>query len=141
VSDPDLAVRRTVAQEHGLPTGAIKFLSGDTVEELEQSASALAQLVEERREQHEHDARLQAPSGVFERAAMEKAQRKKALLAALTGRAPRRDPAGRFAAPDERPAIGFGGGARQPPPPQPQTHESWLADALADRRADVGRAL
>jgi hypothetical protein len=38
-------------------------------------------------------------------------------------------------------AADFEGGARRMVPPPPSTHEEWLADALADGRADVGADL
>jgi hypothetical protein len=137
VTEPDLAVRRTVAREHGLPVNAIQFLSGETVTEVEQSASRLAAVFRERNEQHERAEQARSPSGFFDVAAAEKAERKRTLVNALTGRVQQpRDHQGKFAAADQ-PAVGFDGGVREPVR-RIESHESWLAAALDDRRADVG---
>jgi hypothetical protein len=140
VTEPDLAVRRTVARAHGLPVNAIQFLSGETATELEESASRLADMLQERHEQHERAEQAQSPVAFFEHAQRQKDERKQSLVNALCGRTQQpRDGAGRFAA-DDRPAAGFDGGTRTPVE-RPVTHESWLADALASRVADVGADL
>jgi hypothetical protein len=50
VSDTAAELRRLVAREHGLDDKAAGFLSGDSLDELEQSASALAKLLAGREE-------------------------------------------------------------------------------------------
>jgi hypothetical protein len=121
-------LRRTVAVEHGLSLEAAQFLTGSTLAELEASAVALARMIEERREPESASA-----TDFFAGAARAKAERKQAVLDAVTGRAPRpqpRDERGRY--------TGFDGGARQTVAPRRQSHEEWLADVLRHRRADVG---
>jgi hypothetical protein len=124
----DVQVRQQVAAEHGLDVRAASFLVGSSVAELEQSALKLAELLGKQQEQ-------ERPVGLFERAAADKAERKRALVNALCGRLPQpRDTQGRWTT-DQ--TADFHPGARQPVP-QRQTHEQWLGQALADKRADVG---
>jgi len=132
VTDPDLQVRRAVCEAHGLPWTASKFLDGDTVKELEASATRLADVLGKRQEEA-------GPTDIIATARAATAQRKHELNLLFSGRTPAqpRDEEGRFAT---RPASDFSGGARTPPPRR-QTHERWLADALRDGRADVGRHL
>jgi hypothetical protein len=130
VNEPDVKVRRQVAAEHGLNWQAATFLVGSTIPELEESAAKLADLLGKQPQPEQ-----QRPPSLFEIAAAEKAERKQTLVNALCGRFPQtREEQGRFA---DKPAD-FSRGARRSVPPPPQTHESWLADALGDRRADVG---
>jgi hypothetical protein len=130
----DLKVRRAVAVAHGLTWPAAKFLTGETVSELEESAARLADLLGRQREPEG----TERPPSLFDIAAAEKAERKRTLVDALCGRFPQpRDGQGRYT----RPAADFEGGARRMVPPPPSTHEEWLADALADGRADVGADL
>jgi hypothetical protein len=132
VNDPDVKVRRLVASEHGVHWRAANLLTGETVEELETSAAALKRLIDARREQ-EH-----APTtDIFTAARIATSERKHRLGLLFSGREQPRDAAGRYTSP----ATDFSGGARQPPPRRPQTHEQWLSDALGDRRADVGADL
>ena len=120
----DLKVRRAICEAHGLDWPAAKFLTGDTIPELEQSAARLADLLhKERPPEPSHQ-----PPSIFEVAAAEKAERKRTLVNALCGRFREpRDEQGRYT----RPAVSFDGGARTTVPRR-QTHEEWLADALAD---------
>ena len=141
----DLKVRRAVAQEHGLDGDAAKLLVGETVEELDASAARLAALVHERDAQHEQAEQLRAPTGIFELARAQKAERRERLMGALTGRAQPRDArTGKFAAAalTIRPAGRRVRRRRTSRCHQrPQTHESWLADAIASRAHDVGANL
>jgi hypothetical protein len=126
----DLKVRRAVCEAHGLPWTAAKFIDGPTLAEMEQNASRLTDLLG-KQPQPEQPPR---PPSIFEIAAAQKAEQKRTLVNALCGRFPQpRDEQGRYT----RPAVSFDGGARTTVPPR-QTHEEWLADALADKRADVG---
>jgi hypothetical protein len=123
MSELDVELRERIAGEHGLDAEAAEFLVGTTVEELEQSATALAELVGERHEQEAPD--------FFAAAAAAKAERKRALVDLVTGRTqPQRDEQGRY--------TGFDGGARQSLPAKPESHEQWLVKVLRSRRADAG---
>jgi hypothetical protein len=51
VSEPDEALRRVVADVHGLDLEAARFLTGETIAELDESAATLAKLIGEHREQ------------------------------------------------------------------------------------------
>src|SRR5262249_21312171 len=119
-------LRRIVARENGLDDEAARFLTGETLGELEQSAATLAQLIGERREEPEpeHEPTLD----LFAGAALAKAQRKRALVGMLTGRAPQpRDERGRFAG-------GLDGGARRPVPTRrspEQEHNRLVAELAA----------
>jgi hypothetical protein len=115
-------VRLAVAAEHGLNARAAKFLVGEDLETLERSAASLAALLGREREP-------EPELGFFERAQLEKARRKHELAMILTGRAPRRDPQGRFS---------FDGGARRLSPPEPESHEQTLSRILRSREADAG---
>jgi hypothetical protein len=129
VIDPDVALRRHVAAEHGLNWQAARLLVGSTVMELEESAVALAKLLGKDREQEQ-----EPPPGFFERAATAKAERKRALAAIFTGRAPQpRDEQGRWTGP-----VDFNGGARQPVPPRPEPHEQTLVRLLRTGEANAG---
>jgi hypothetical protein len=139
----DVKVRRAIAEQHGLDWPAAKLLVGETVPELEASASRLAALLHERDEQHERVERQRSPSGLFEVARAQQAERCERLVNALCGRTQqRRDQAGRFsgAADDDHPAAAFDGGARTAVQ-RPVTHESWLSDALRTGVTDVGADL
>jgi hypothetical protein len=129
VSEPDKALRRFVAAEHGLDWRAANLLQGATVDELERSAEKLANLIGSHREEEEEP----APTDIFRAARQATAERKHGLGMLLSGREQPRDTIGRYS----KPADGFSGGARQPVPRR-ETHEQFLADALADGRADVG---
>jgi hypothetical protein len=130
VTDPDAdldGLRAEVAAAHGLDADAAGFLTGSTVEEVEESAVALVKLLGERGQAEDVGADL------FTRAAAQKARRKETLLAALSGPAPQpRDAGGRYAS--------FDGGARTPAP-SPESHGDWLGRVVRSRVADVGRRL
>jgi hypothetical protein len=131
MSEPQRELRKLIATKHGLNARAARLLVGETIEQLEQSATALVDLLDARREEQENQ---QPALGLLEQAAIDKAERKRTLVNALGGFTQQRDQQGRYT----RPAASFDGGARRSVPPPPQTHEEWLADALADKRADVG---
>jgi hypothetical protein len=122
-------LRQLVASEHGLPEESASFLAGATVEEIEESATAFAKLLEERREQ-------EAATSFFGAVADGKAARQRALVNLVTGRAPQqpRDEHGRFT------AGGFDGGARPGLPPAPESHDEMLLRILRSREADGGIA-
>lgn len=86
----DVQVRRQVAAEHGLNWPEAKFLTDDTIPELEKSAARLADLLGKQRPPEQP----QRPPSLFEIAAAEKAEAKKALVNALRGRPQRRDERG-----------------------------------------------
>jgi hypothetical protein len=128
VSEPAGELRELVAAEHGLPEGSVGFLSGSTVDQIEESATAFEKLLEERREQ-------ESSTGFLAAAAAAKAERQLALVNLLTGQAaPQqpRDERGRFA------AGGFDGGARKTPPPPAESHDAMLIRVLRSREADRG---
>jgi hypothetical protein len=83
-TDDDVKVRREVAVRHGLNWRHAKFLSGETMSELEQSAASLAELLGKKRKPDEPEHEL----GLYERAAIAKAERQRTLLATLSGRTP-----------------------------------------------------
>ena len=123
-------LRREVAAERGLPAEAVSFLTGTSVEQVEASADALAQLV------GRSDLREQEPAdplaGLFANGGAEKARRQRALLQTLHGLPPQqRDEGGRFS------GGGFDGGARQTAPemvPPETAHDDLLLDRLAAAR-------
>jgi hypothetical protein len=129
-------LRLVVAREHGLDEGAARFLRGETVAELEESAVALAKLLD--REPHTKEPGEQKPRDareLFSAAATAKAERKRSFLTGLSGLGrQRRDPeTGRWT------TTGFDGDARQPVAQQaPEDHGVWLVRLLRDRRADAG---
>jgi hypothetical protein len=123
-------LRRTIAAEHGLDEQAAALLTGESVAELERSASALAQLLAERREQPESE----SARDFFAEARRAKDAKKRALVDALTGRASQpRDERGRF--------TGFDGGARQPIPtrrPPEQEHDELVGKLMSLSRTFRG---
>jgi hypothetical protein len=123
-------VRRAVAAEHGLNWQEAKFLTGETVPELEQSAAKLAALLGK---QPEPEPEL----SFYERAQAEKAERKRTLLNALTGRLPQpRDAQGRYAK-----SSGFDGGRHGRVPPTPETHGQMLGRLLRTGEPNTGRSI
>lgn len=116
-----------VATERGLPDGSATFIEGETLEEIEASASAFAKLLEERRE---------PATNLLTAASIAKAERQRVFVASLTGRTPhqRRDERGRFA------SGGFDGGARPAVPLPPESHGEMLVRLLRSREADRGAA-
>jgi hypothetical protein len=128
VTEVDAELRQAIAAEHGLDHEAARFLTGATLAELEQSASALARLLAERREEEPEPVPVPVPVQDFFAAAAEAKARRKAELAAIfTGRAPEqpRDAKGRW--------IGFDGGVRQPIPARrsPEEEHNQLVAQLA----------
>ena len=130
MSEPDEALRRLVAAEHGLDPKAAKFLACSTLEELERSAHALAKLVAARAEPEPE--RAEPAAGLFSAAACEKARRQRALTEALHGRP--RHQRERFAAG----SASFDGGARTLPP-KPESHDEWLTRLLVEAHRGSGR--
>jgi hypothetical protein len=127
-------LRRAVAREHRLPARAASFLAGTTLDEVEASAHAFAKLLDEGREPEQS-----RPPSIFEFAAAERDERRRLLVSALCGRPvqPPRNEQGRYA----RPARGFSGGARQPVPLTPESHEQTLSRVLLTGESDVGASL
>jgi hypothetical protein len=132
-------LRLVVAREHGLDEGTARFLRGETLTELEESAIALAKLLD--REPYTQEPAPEQEPGrdapdLFSAAARAKAERRKALEAAIAGGAPKpRDVRGRFSTL----RGGFDGGARQPVRQQaPEDHGVWLVRLLRSRSADLG---
>jgi hypothetical protein len=116
------AVRHEVAAARGLDAQAARFVHGETVEELEDSADRLASLLNREPTQ----ARAAVPD-LFSTATKEKAARNDALVAMFSGRQPQqRDEAGRY-------ASGFDGGARRPlpAPGDPEREHGELVNRLA----------
>jgi hypothetical protein len=126
MSESSAELRQLVATEHGLPAETASFLRGATVEEIEESALALARLLRDRREE--------SPPDFFSAAATAKAARQRALVNLLTGRPPQqpRDERGRFA------AGGFDGGVRPGLARTPESHDEMLIRVLRSREADHG---
>jgi hypothetical protein len=126
----DDALRNAIAEAYGLPEQAVKFLEGTTVEEVEQSAVALADLLATSADV--------SPMGDIEvdpitASLQSKQQRQAARTAAILGpSAQPRDSEGRYT---ERVAD-FHGGARQSVPavPDPVREHGKLVSALAQLR-------
>lgn len=139
MSDDGLdALRRELVAERGLDPDAARFLDGTTVDELERQADALAALAAAMptREQAQRDPLADA----LARGPADKQRRQRALLDALHRPPPpaARDEHGRYVTRDGS----FDGGARRGTAPrEPESHDQWLARALATRSADVGRRL
>lgn len=94
----DLKVRRAVCEAHGLAWSAANLLVGETIPELEESATQLAELLSG----SQPEPVPTRPAGMFEVAAAEKAERKQALVDALCGRfPPARDEQGRYASAEQ----------------------------------------
>jgi hypothetical protein len=134
VSGPDAELeqlRRAAAAEHGLAPEAARFLIGTSLTELTESAAALADLIRERDDQ-------KPVAGVAELFSPDaRARRKQQLTALFCGRALQpRDRLGRFAK-----SASFDGGAREPLPSPPPSHDETLVRILRDRRADAGAHL
>jgi hypothetical protein len=132
VSEPVTALRQLVATERGLPEESATFLSGETLEQIEASASAFEKLleVEERRKREPMPSFLVA-------AATAKHERKRSLENLLTRRPQQRDEHGRFAG--ERTGTGgFDGGARRGPPAAAESPDEILIRVLRSREADRG---
>jgi hypothetical protein len=132
--EPDVEIREVVADRHQLPDGSARFLIGDTVDELEASASELAELVGERRESEP----IVAPAPTFVDLVAASRARKQQLAALFAGqpaRAQPRDQQGRFA------AVDFSRGARQSTPPEPPTHEQTLTRLFRSGEANARRSL
>jgi hypothetical protein len=128
----DLKVRRAICEAHGLDWAAAKFLTGDTVPQLEASAARLADLLGKQRPPEPP----QRPSTLFDVAAAEKAERRRTLVNALCGQFPQpRDQQGRYA----KPATDFSGGVRESVPLPPESHEQMLTRVLRTGEANVGR--
>jgi hypothetical protein len=97
----------TIASEAGLPKEAEAFLSGETIAEVEESASRLVKLLGERAEQ---EAVVSQATNPIAASLGMKAQRQAALVQALHGgTVQERDEAGGFAGK----TTGFDGGARE----------------------------
>lgn len=134
----ELDVRAEVAREHGLDLRAATFLTGTSLEELEASASRLAQLIAK----HDHSEPDPSQPNFLADLRAGREQRRREILDVVTGRVQPRDQAtGQFA-----PRAGsFDGGARQaavrlpPSPEQAQAqHNQWLGRVLASRAGDLG---
>jgi len=138
MSDLD-AVREQVGAEHGLPPAAIKFVTGETIEDIEGSADRLAKLLDTASARADDE-----PTNLLDAARRGQAERKAALLASLSGRrAQARDSRGRYA-----PAGSFDGGPRRALPTRRDAeveHCELVGDLAAQSHhhgvADVGRLL
>jgi hypothetical protein len=134
MSGPNFEARAAVAAHHGLDHAAAKFLVGETIEELETSAASLARLLQQRLPQEPAADALDPFAGT----SIAKQVRQQQLLAALTGRSPRRrDERGRFATN----RGSFDGGARQSTPAPPELHNETLVKLLRTGAANAGRRL
>jgi hypothetical protein len=136
VSDVD-ELRRVVAAQRGIPETAASLLIGETVAELEQSASKLAALIDTSREQ--------APEhGVDDPLAhalhpAHKAEQKRRLIEMLHGHPQQRDAHGRFAKSGQ--SRGFDGGARTSLPaarPPEQAHAELLGHLVTAAKVYTG---
>lgn len=100
------AVRYQVAAARGLSEDAASFLTGESVEELEHSADALAKLLGAGDDHG--DQAMTAEADLFRNPPAAKAERQRRLLALFAGPTPRpRDASGRYAA-----TGSFDGGAQ-----------------------------
>jgi hypothetical protein len=114
-----------VAADHGLPAGAESFLTGSTLDEIEAEADALVKVLGASERQPE------PTLDPISEALRQKQRKRQQLLAAITGRREQpRDRQGRY--------VSFDGGARQPVPGPPPTHDEYLTDAIRSHRHDVG---
>jgi hypothetical protein len=125
------AIKVAVAARHGLSDDAARFLVGQDVEQIEQSAGALGRLIAAHGKPIEPEPDPQTTN--FSAAARaEKAKRQTALVRMLTTGSPKqqqpRDSAGRFAS--------FDGGARSPVPRRrdPVAEHGQLIGQLANLR-------
>ena len=111
------AVRAQVVAEHGLPPGAVRFLHGGSVAEVEEQAARLAGLLDSAASQEQES---DAPVDLLATARAAKEERRRTLRAALSGREEQpRDASGRYA-----PRASFDGGARSPLPlPRDPVHD------------------
>jgi hypothetical protein len=128
-------VRLEVSRAHRLPDAATNFLTGETVERIEEQAAELAKLGASTRADLEP-----ATHDLIGTARAAKHERRQTLLAALAGhREQPRDRRGQYAS--------FDGGARAPVPTRgdPQAEHTELAARLIGESrqsrgpADVGR--
>jgi hypothetical protein len=125
VTDPELA--RTIAADAGLPQAAASFLVGETVAEVEASASALAKLLAGRVEE---EATIAQTADPITRSIEAKSRKHDGLLRALHGQpAQARDERGRFSGA----AGGFDGGAREsfPEKGDPEREHGHLLGQMA----------
>jgi hypothetical protein len=134
MSDTVTELRRAIAAQHGLSPVAASLLAGESVEELDASAAALARLVGEGREEPESVAEA-ALADLFDPRA--RARRKQALTELFAGQPPQpreqsRDSQGRFTR-----SGSFDGGARQPTPARESPEREH--DALIGQLAGLSR--
>jgi hypothetical protein len=127
-------LRGEVAAQAGLPREAVKFIGGETVAEMEDSATRLAGLLGTQARTGEPRA-VDPVAGLFTAGASVKAQHSRRLLESLHGIPARqpRDAVGRFR------SGGMDGGARPLPPAKPPSHDQLLGRLLAARQADRAR--
>jgi len=126
-------LRGEVAAAQGLPANAASFIQGESVGELETSASKLAKLIDTQGVREQPRA-VDPVAGLLTRGASVKAQHSRQLLQSLHGIPTRpRDERGRFK------GGGMDGGARRSlPPSRPESHEQWLTRVLRSGSADRG---
>jgi hypothetical protein len=121
-------LRSAIALAHGLDQDAATFLTGETIEQLEQSADQLARLVETHHQESEPAPQVDPITAALQ----DKARRKRELADTIIGR-PRqpRDEHGRYA------STGFDGGARAslPRPKDPEAEHGRVVLQLARMRA------
>jgi hypothetical protein len=115
-----------LAKLHGSPADAAKH---PAYERVEKALGELDAALEELEGAAEPEAE---PVTFLEAAAAAKAERKRALIDALTSRPQPRNERGQFT-----PTPGLDGGARKTPERR-ETHEDTLARVLQDGSADVG---
>jgi hypothetical protein len=126
-------LRGEVAALHGLPTQAVSFIQGDSLAEMEASATALAKLVgpPEQVPDGRDLVQIDPVAGLLSAGSSVKAQSAR-LLQAMHGRPVQpRDTQGRF-------RHRLDGGARRTPPPRPETHAQTLGRLLRSGSADRG---
>jgi hypothetical protein len=106
MTDDAEELRRAIAVRHAIPERAAVLISGETVDELEESASKLAALIDTSREQ-EPEQQADPLTDALRHGPALKAARQRALIKALHRPQQRRDARGRFTA-----GSGFDGGIR-----------------------------
>jgi hypothetical protein len=136
-------LRAEIAIRYAIPETAAVFLTGETVEAIEESASKLAALIDTRRDQDLDDQQPDPLSDALWHGPALKQARQRALVRILHGPPmPPRDERGRFASTRSgggRQTAGFDGGARQPLLPQPSLTPEQAHDRIVVGLTALGR--
>jgi hypothetical protein len=126
--------RVLIAAEHGLDQRAARFLVGETIAELEESAIELARLIGQRRATTRRP--IPSPTSSPSQPQRRPNGSRRSSTRSPAGHRRRRTSAGASSAAPS--TTGFDGGAREPAPKPGPTHDQWLAAVLRHRHVDVG---